>query len=102
MLQLLEQRCKDKFFSHKQHHASLARVDVAAHFRSLAVTACSIAVKQTILSRHKECTDATSVHTLIKESLADAREAWKEQAETQLQDFLSKQFGLLVWDVVGA
>ena len=84
MLQLLEQRCKDKFFSHKQHHASLARVDVAAHFKRLATTACSIAVKQTILSRHKECTNAASVHALISDNLAEAREAWKEQAETQL------------------
>ena len=102
VLQLLEQRCKDKFFSHKQHHASLARVDVAAHFKRLATTACSIAVKQTILSRHKECTNAMSVHALILDNLDDAREAWKEQAETQLQDFLSKQFGLLLWDIVGS
>ena len=72
MLQLLEQRCKDKFFSHKQHHASLARTDVAAHFKRLATTACFVAVKQTILSRHKQCTNAASVHALISDNLAEA------------------------------
>lgn len=100
MLQLLEQRCKDKFFSHKQR--GLARTDVAAHFKSLALTACSIAVKETILSRHKECTDAGSVHRLIEDNLDEARDAWKEQAKTQLQQFLNQQFSLLLWDVIGA
>ena len=100
MLQLLEQRCKDKFFSHKQR--GLARTDVAAHFKSLALTACSIAVKDTILSRHTECTDAGSVHRLIEDNLDEARDAWKEQAKTQLQQFLNTQFSLLLWDVIGA
>ena len=100
VLQLLEQRCKDKFFSHKQR--GLARTDVAAHFKSLALTACSIAVKETILSRHKECTDAGSVHRLIEDNLDEARDAWKEQAKTQLQQFLNQQFSLLLWDVIGA
>ena len=99
VLQLLEQRCKDKFFSHKQR--GLARTDVAAHFKSLALTACSIAVKKTILSRHNECIDASSVHRLIEDNLDEARDAWKEEAKTQLQQFLDKQFSLLLWDVIG-